>query len=289
MGRNPRISFPGAIFHARARGNARQSIFLCEADWEFFLDLLEEQKAKTSFRLYAYCLMSNHLHLVIEPVVATISLIMKALLSRYAKYLNARLGRIGHVFQDRFQASLCQRGEYFQELARYIHLNPVRARMVGEPSAWPYSGHREYLGTGSRSIVDRDLLLSMFCEDPGAARQAYRRFVQEGISDESGGGRLGSAPLLGGAVSPSGWVASDRIGGPPLPREFEVIIAGCSSAAGIPVAMLRSPTKMRSVCQARREFMRAALGDGYSMTEIASYLRQSVSAVSKALALPRES
>jgi REP element-mobilizing transposase RayT len=135
MGRHPRIHFPGAIFHAMARGNAKQNIFLSREDWECFLRFLTELKTERPFKLYAYCLMSNHLHLLIEPVASSISAVMNILLSRYAKYLNRRLGRSGHVFQERFRAPICQKDSYFQALVRYIHLNPVRAGIAAEPSA----------------------------------------------------------------------------------------------------------------------------------------------------------
>ena len=288
MGRHPRVSFPGAIVHTMARGNARQNIFLFEEGWKFFLDLLEEQRAKTPFRLYAYCLMSNHLHLLMEPVAATISLIMKILLSRYARYFNARLGRTGHVFQDRFRTSLCQRGPYFQELARYIHLNPVRAGMVGDPSAWPYSGHREYLGQGRRALVDQGLLLSMFDDDAAAAREAYERFILEGMQSASGEGISAWRPLAID-IGPARLIPTDeKPEAAPLRRDFDEIVAGVTSSGGISVEVVRGLTRMRSVCRVRREFMWTALRDGHSMTDIADYLRLSVAAVSKALASLRK-
>lgn len=267
-----------------ARGNARQNIFLCEEDWEFFLDLLEEQRAKTPFRLYAYCLMTNHLHLLMEPVAATISLIMKILLSRYARYFNARLGRTGHVFQDRFRAPICQKGPYFQELARYIHLNPVRAGIVGDPAAWPYSGHREYLGKGRRALVDQGLLLSMFDQDAAAARDAYERFILEGMQTVSGEGIAARSPLAIAGGSNEQIATGENHEAVPLRRDFDEIVAGVTSLGGASVDAVRGLSRVRSVCRVRREFMRAALGDGHSMTDIADYLRLSVAAVSKALA-----
>ena len=175
MGRPLRICLPGAVYHAIARGNARQNIFLCEQDWERFLDMLEQLKSDRPFRLYAYCLMSNHLHLLIEPLAATLSGVMNNLLSRYARYFNREQGRTGHVFQERFKSVLCWKDSQFLEQSRYIHLNPVRGGIVADPSAWPYSGHREYLGCGGRSLIDQGLLLSMFTEDAPEARAATRK------------------------------------------------------------------------------------------------------------------
>jgi REP element-mobilizing transposase RayT len=283
MGRIPRIHFPGAIFHVMARGNARQNILLSGEDREFFLDILSDLKTARPFRLYAYCLMSNHLHLVVEPAASTISTIMNVLLTRYAKYFNARLKRTGHVFQERFRAPLCQRGDYFQALVRYIHLNPVRAGIAVEPSAWPYSGHRAYLGQSRRRLIDQGLLLSMFDEDIEAARAAYLQFILDGMPS---GPAVAAAQLRPpeplSVACPQG-MPGDLVDAAPPRASLEDMAMNCAAMAGISRESLRSATKMRDVCRVRRELMRTALGAGYSMTEVAIYLGQTVAAVSKAL------
>jgi len=270
-----------------ARGNARQNIFLCQEDWESFLDILSEIKATRPFRLYAYCLMSNHLHLLIEPASCTISALMNVLLSRYAKRLNRRLGRTGHVFQERFRAPFCLKDSHFQELVRYIHLNPVRAGIAVEPSAWPYSGHHEYLGRGPRRLVDQGLLLSMFNEDIGLARAAYQRFVFDTLAADpskttSIPPRVPPAPIVGYAR-----ISSELIDIAPQRTDLEDLLAACASTAGIPVNLLQSPAKVHRVCRARREFIKTALMAGYTATEIAARLRLSLAAVSKALSASR--
>jgi REP element-mobilizing transposase RayT len=265
------------------RGNGRQNVFLRDQDREAFLGFMGELKAARPFNLYAYCLMSNHLHLLIRPLVSTISTIMGILLTRYAKHFNRMLGREGHVFEERFRSYPCERDNYFRRSVRYIHLNPVRAGIVSEPADWPYSGHREYLGQGGRRLIDAGLLLSIFSDDFDSARAAYHRFVIEGMLDGAG-----DAELLGPVPVGSGGARSHIEPGElvePLSERgnLESMAARCASGVGISLDSLRGATKMRAVCRARREFMRTALRAGFSMTEIALHLRLSLAAVSKAL------
>src|SRR5579883_3064641 len=127
MPRSPRINQPGLVFHVISRGNAKQEIFFEKRDWQRFLDLLSDVKNATRLNVLAYCLMPNHFHLLVRTGPVRLSTIMQQLLTRYAAYFNTRTGRVGHVFQSRFKAYLCDRDAYLLELVRYIHLNPVRA------------------------------------------------------------------------------------------------------------------------------------------------------------------
>ena len=133
MARKPRIHFPGALYHVITRGNRRQGIFLDEKDLQRFLTYLSDCKNRFPFRLYAYALMKNHLHLLIEVEENPLSRIMQSLLFGYARYFNRRYGEVGHLFQGRYKAILCDKDAYLLELVRYIHLNPVRAKIVREP------------------------------------------------------------------------------------------------------------------------------------------------------------
>ncbi|MBI5631764.1 MAG: transposase [Elusimicrobia bacterium] len=261
-----------------ARGNARETIFFQPRDWERFLDILADLKRSRPFKLYAYCLMSNHLHLLIEPLAASISNIMGLLLGRYAKYLNARLDRVGHVFQDRFKTSLCPKDAYFKHLVRYIHFNPVRAGMAEDPAGWPYSSHHEYLGQRGRGLVDQDLLLSMFHEDVQVARWEYRSYMTEGLE---------SASTIVRSILPAPAEPLQAVGEyfniDSCRATLEELAVISAKSSGISLAQLRSPGKVSAVCQARRRFAAAAFDSGYTVTEIALYLRISLPAVSRAL------
>ncbi len=152
MPRPPRVEFEGALYHVITRGNNRQAIFKDEADYRTFLGLLERGKQKHPFYLYAYVLMPNHVHLLLERQTDSLSRIMQRLLTGYAQYWNRKYRKVGHVFQGRYKAILCQKDAYLSELVRYIHLNPVRAKMVRRPEDYVWSSHRAYLGLGAGAV-----------------------------------------------------------------------------------------------------------------------------------------
>ena len=182
MARRPRIHFPGALYHAITRGNRRQGIFLDEKDMRKFLGFLAEYKGRHPFRLYAYALMKNHLHLLVEVEETPLSRIMQSLLFRYTRYFNGRYGEVGHLFQGRYKAIVCDKDAYLLELVRYIHLNPVRVKIVKRPEEYLWTGHLSYLGRGGDDLIDKAFVLDQFSENRSLARRRYRRFVWEGIA-----------------------------------------------------------------------------------------------------------
>src|SRR3990172_12124934 len=180
MARPPRIEFPGAFYHVIARGNQKQDIFLDDEDRSEYLGRLRHYKEERGFVLYAYVLMSNHLHLLIETPKAPLSKIMQLLNFTYTRHFNRKYGKVGHLFQGRYKSFLCDRDEYLLGLVRYIHLNPVRAKMVTFPHEYGWSSHLEYLGKG-KGIVDIDRVLRLFSEEVSTARKRYREFVDEAV------------------------------------------------------------------------------------------------------------
>jgi REP element-mobilizing transposase RayT len=139
MARPARVEVAGGLYHVITRGNNRQRIFDTRADFEKFLSLLTNQKTKRPFFLYAYCLMTNHVHLLIERQADTVGSVMHRLLTGYSQYYNRRHQRVGHLLQGRHKAILCQSDRYLVELVRYIHLNPVRAKMVAKPEEYEFN------------------------------------------------------------------------------------------------------------------------------------------------------
>jgi REP element-mobilizing transposase RayT len=182
MARKPRIHFPGALYHVIARGNRKQGIFLDEKDLQRFLTYLSDCKTRFPFRLYAYALLKNHLHLLIEVQQIPLSRIMQSLLFAYASYFNRRVGEVGHLFQGRHKAILCDKDAYLLELVRYIHLNPVRAKIVKRPEDYAWTGHLSYLGRGKQHLIDEDLVLDQLGGSRSLARRRYHEFVREEIS-----------------------------------------------------------------------------------------------------------
>lgn len=181
MVRQRRVEVEGGLYHVITRGNNRRQIFNSPADYEKFLLLLAVQKTKLPFFLYAYCLMTNHVHLLLERQASAVGLIMHRLLTGYAQYYNRRNRRVGHLLQGRHKAILCQSERYLSELVRYIHLNPVRAGMVTLPEDYEYSSHRAYLGMEPAGIVDVDPVLRHFGAKKEVARANYQKFVAAGI------------------------------------------------------------------------------------------------------------
>jgi REP element-mobilizing transposase RayT len=140
--------------------------------------LLGRQKAKLPFYLYAYCLMPNHFHLLIERRDDSISRIMQRLLTAYSQYYHRKQQRSGHLLQGRYKAILCQTDRYLAELVRYIHLNPVRAKVVGYPEDFEHSSHRAYLGLDPGSLVDAEPVLRHFGASKKMARERFTLFVR---------------------------------------------------------------------------------------------------------------
>ncbi len=181
MARRPRVYFPGALYHVISRGNRKQKIFGDERDFETYLSYLTEYKTKYPFYLYAFALMRNHCHLLLEVKEVPLSKIMQVLQFRYTRYFNKRFRKVGHLFQGRYKAILCDKEAYLLELIRYIHLNAVRAGVVRDPEEYPWTSHRSYLQKGRESLIDSNMALSQFSRKESLARKRYRQFVIEGM------------------------------------------------------------------------------------------------------------
>jgi len=180
MARKPRIEFEGALYHVITRGNQRQQIFRGTADNERYLKILDDYKLRYDFLIYAYVLMENHVHLLIETKEAPLSKILQGINQRYTMYFNRRYATVGHLFQGRYKAMLCEKDSYLLSLVKYIHMNPVRAGIAKSPEEYRWSSHPSYIGqTRGRGIVDSELVLKMFGDDRRKATRAYREYMEE--------------------------------------------------------------------------------------------------------------
>lgn len=198
MTRPLRLEFPGAVYHITARGNARENIFLDDADRRKFLDLLGQEVRQQGWRLYAYCLMDNHYHLLLETPEPNLVAGMRRLNGVYTQAFNRRHDRVGHVLQGRYKSILVDRDAYLLELCRYVVLNPVRAGMVKRPEDWPWSSYRATLGTiMAPDWLRADRVVAQFGEDMNTARDAYRRFVRAGMGKPSPWEKLRGQIYLG--------------------------------------------------------------------------------------------
>jgi len=183
MARKPRIEYSGALYHVITRGNRKETIFFDNVDRGKFLDKLLEYKERYNFIVYAYSLMDNHIHFLIETGRVPLSKIMQGLLQSQAQWHNRKYGLVGHLFQGRYKAILCDRGEYLLVLIRYIHINCVRAGIVKDPADYKWSSHKTYLGLEQSKIVDTDFVLSQFSRKRKRAIELYRKFIEEGLDE----------------------------------------------------------------------------------------------------------
>lgn len=166
-----------------ARGNQRQKVFLEAKDYARYLSLMGERLITGDVVLYAYCLMPNHVHLLMEQKGhLSLSRTLQRLQTAYTKYFNKKHKKVGHLFQGRFKAILVDRDSYLLELVRYIHLNPKRAKLEEKVGVFPWTSHAYYLGKdqGKERLVEVDAVLEMFDRNRKKAIQQYVKFVREG-------------------------------------------------------------------------------------------------------------
>ena len=181
MARPLRLEFEGALYHITSRGNARESIFLDSVDRARFLEILGDVVDRFGWICHAYCLMTNHYHLLIETPDADLSRGMHLLNGVYTQWFNHRYDRVGHLFQGRFKAILVEKDTHLLELVRYVVLNPIRAKTVRNVRDWPWSSYRATAGQAEApGFLTIGWILSQFDLDPERAVRAYRRFVQQG-------------------------------------------------------------------------------------------------------------
>ena len=206
MPRKARIDAPGALHHIIGRGIERRKIFWDDDDRENFLKRLGNIVTVSGTQCYAWALISNHFHLLLRTGNTPIATVMRRLLTGYAVSFNRRHQRYGNLFQNRYKSILCQEDTYFAELVRYIHLNPVRARLLADYKAletYPFCGHATLLGKSDHPWQNAGYVLKWFADQTVPARQLYRAFVEKGIKqgkrpDLTGGGLVRST---GGGVA----------------------------------------------------------------------------------------
>jgi putative transposase len=206
MARPLRIEFPGAYYHVTSRGNEQKDVFRSKRDREKFIEYLASSSDRYGAVIHAYCLMSNHYHLLLETPEANLSQIMRHINGAYTTYFNVKRHRSGHLFQGRFKAILVDADEYLGELSRYIHLNPVRAAIVERPEQYTWSSYHWYTARGNGPPwLKTCFILGRFSPDAKPAREKYRLFVEDRLGKEHGSplagvvasSMLGSASFIG--------------------------------------------------------------------------------------------
>ena len=251
MARKPRVEFEGAFYHVIVRGNQRQRIFRDDRDRGTYLDRVEHYRQRYGFRIYAFVLMSNHVHLLLETDKTPLSKILQGIQFTYTQYYNRRYQTVGHLFQGRYKAILCDRDAYLLELVRYIHLNPARLKTPQDIAAYRWSSHPAYLGGKGPVAVDTAMVLEQLGNTARQARNAYRKFLEDGqplghqqqyyeIVDQR---FLGDEKFVQQMVKrvPQGEI---KPGGPKI--QFEKLLIGVAQVHGCAVKDLSAPGRQRA-------------------------------------------
>lgn len=248
MPRAARLYAAGVPYHVISRGVGGMELFQVEEEYLEFLHLLNSIKKEQPFRLYSYCLMPNHIHLLMEMEVGHLHTVMRRLLGAYALRFNIRRNRFGHVFQNRYKAIRCGRDSHFLELLRYIHLNPVRARLVSDPADWAWSSHRDYSVGALGTHPDVAHGLAFFSSNVDDARRAYREFI---------------------------------VGSPEI-NDLESLGQQIAAETGVPLDVIQGSSREKTCVLARALFIQRALKRCARAAEIARFLGRSQSAISQA-------
>jgi len=315
MPRLARLDSPGVLHHVIGRGIERRKIFYKDKDREDFVERLAELSEKGAWAVYAWSLMPNHYHLLIKTKNQPLADNMRKLLTGYAVNFNRRHKRVGHLFQNRYKSIVCQEENYLRELVRYLHLNPLRARLVQDMEQldrYPWTGHSALLNRVKREWQDTGYVLSYFGQGK-KARRNYLAYMMEGITQ-------GRRPdLVGGGLCRSlgGWseVLALRSHKEKVPYDQRILgdgdfVEGLRSALddliqrnrtsigqslnletlteqtgskyGLLPGELRSGGRRREVVRARTEIALGAVRElGYSGADVARYLGVTTSCINR--------
>jgi REP element-mobilizing transposase RayT len=269
MSRPLRIEYEGAVYHVTSRGNARADIYLSDDDRELFLEVLAHVVERFGWICHAYCLMSNHYHLMVETPQANLSRGMRQLNGMYTQRFNRKHNRVGHVFQGRFKSIVVDKDAYLLELSRYIVRNPVAADIVKHVKDWKWSSYRATVDmVQSPSFLTINWLLEQFGNNQNQAMDAYVQFVNK--TDELLPWRSLKGPdVLGNDEFRSGLQAFVDGGERDIPKRKQVLRC-------LPLSEISAVDKRRG------QWMKEAYQEhGYSMQSIADYAGVHHSTVSR--------
>jgi len=286
MARKARVHLPGGYYHVMLRGNGGNDIFFSDADRSRFLLLVQEGIARYGHRVHAFCLMGNHVHLLIQVGSIPLSNIMQNLSFRYTRYINKQKNIVGHLFQGRYKAILVDADSYLLELTRYIHLNPVRAGLCATVNDYAWNSYHAYAGKVTIPWLYRQAVLGRFSQDEGKARALLRDFTQQGIGEgrreefHSGshlGQILGDDHFAEQALNASGYAGMIK------PPSLHRIIEAVCDEYQIDASVLYEPGRGRQHAEARAMAAFIVQGlEGVTLTSLAEELRRELSAVSQA-------
>ena len=184
--RRPRERSNSGLYHVISRGINRQDIFYDNGDYQHFLETIEQMKTNDQFAVLGYCLMTNHVHLLVRENTDTISRVMSRIGTSYAWWYNRKYGRSGHVFQGRYGSECVENDDYLLSVIRYIHNNPVKAAIVRNPEEYRWSSIHAYYGTNEYpcGLCEPGFVLAIIDQDRERARQSFREFMKKDNEDQ---------------------------------------------------------------------------------------------------------
>ncbi|MCP4257777.1 MAG: transposase [Planctomycetes bacterium] len=185
MARQPRIEYESAFYHVTSRGNLRDKIFYADADRTKLIEILKRTKERYGYIIHAFVLMDNHYHFLIETPQANLNQLMQNINTSYTVFINKKYHRSGHLFQGRYKAIVVDKDNYLLTLSRYIHLNPVKAKVVRKPEEYKWSSYKEYIGLSKTGLVDTVDTLSYFSKYAKTSMKKYKEYVETEITEKS--------------------------------------------------------------------------------------------------------
>ena len=273
MARRPRFFAPGVLYHVIVRGNHKQKTFLSAQDYEVYSERLARYRNKFHVSLHAFCLMPNHVHLLLECAEEPLSKFMQGIQQSYTQYFNRAYKKVGHLFQGRYKAIICDKDEYLLTLVRYIHLNPVRSKLVERPEQYKYSGHRVFLKGKPTNVVDPTFVLNLM-----GGRRSYERFVLDGLGDghQEEFYELRDQQILGAdeferELKKESEGKNEPRNKKPLGKVFELVAQGMR----VDPQVLRGPDRSWKVSKLRTLLVYVLIRRlGFGVSEVAAYLKR---------------
>ena len=246
MARPRRLEAPGVVYHVVVRGNERRAVFRDDSDRARYLARLVHYREKFGFRLLAFCLMDNHVHLAVEAGRHPLSRIMAGVQFTYTQYFNRRHGRVGHLFQGRYKAFLIEKGRYALALLRYVHENPVKAGIVARPEQYRWSSDRSYRRGKGPEWVDLDRLLAMLGNRRSDAIRGYRVLMRESLAEAYEDVASWGQAVKGDEQFAN--IAFEKIGEPKVRRRgltVEAVAQAVAKQYGFGIERMRSTSQSR--------------------------------------------
>ena len=279
MARPLRIEYPGAVYHITSRGNEKKLIFKDERDREIFLDTLSQVDKRYNWLCHAYCLMNNHYHLIIETPDGNLSAGMRQLNGVYTQAFNRQHNRVGHLFQGRYKGILIQKDSHLLEVCRYVVLNPVRAKAVKKPEQWRWSSYQATAGIEKpHPCLSTEWILNQFGSTGRISGKAYRKFVEDGIKQESIWEAVRAQSILGEEEFTA--TLTDYLRGKKdiaeLPKSQRYIDRPS-------LENIFSKNILKDISKRNRKISEAVRRHGYRQREVADYLEMHFTSISRIL------